>query len=59
MSLMKMLSDDLQNKPGNRLGELTLALKLKGYDKQTIDIRGGQIDESLDLIRALIKDSNE
>ena len=58
-TLAGYLSEDLRNKPGERLGEMKLASELLGLKKDSLNVNISKVDESLDLIKSLIDEEEE
>jgi|TARA_Y100000310_G_C20687835_1_gene820245 hypothetical protein len=58
-TLAGYLSEDLKNKPGERLGEMKLASELLGLKKDSLNVNISKVDESLDLIKTLIDEEEE
>ena len=55
VTLVDYLAADLQEKEGNRLGELKLAFELKGMLSNKLDITTHQeVDEQLDVMKTII-----
>jgi len=56
-NLALMLSEDLANKPGERLGELKLAADLMGLTNKDLNLNVKQVDEGLALMKSIIDES--
>jgi len=56
-TLLTYLSEDLKNKPGERLGELKLAFETTGLKENKLKIVSGA-DEGVSLLKRLIDDED-
>lgn len=54
-SLATMLAEDLKKKPANRLGELKLAMEVKGLNDKNINVNMERADETLLLMKNIIE----
>ena len=54
INLAKMLATDLEMKPGERLGEMKLALEMMGVKENTLNVNLKQGDQDMDTMKALI-----
>ncbi len=48
------LAADIEKKPGNRLGELKLAMEVKGLNDKNINVNMERADETLALMKEII-----
>ncbi len=53
-NLAQLLSEDIVNKPGERLGELKFAAELMGLLTKDVNLNVTQIDESRELMKRII-----
>jgi len=56
-NLALMLSEDLSNKPGERLGEMKLAAELMGLTNKDLNLNVKQVDEGLALMKSIIENT--
>lgn len=53
-NLANYLAEDIEAKPANRLGEIKLAMEVKGLNDKNININMERADETLDLMKNII-----
>lgn len=54
-NLANMLAADLEKKPANRLGELKLAMEVKGLKENNVNVNMQSADRTFDLMRNIIE----
>lgn len=54
-NLAQLLSEDIMNKPGERLGELKFAAELMGLLSKDVNLNVKQVDEGLALMKSIIE----
>ena len=58
-SLANYLAEDIKSKPANRLGEIKLAMEVKGLNDKNINVNMAQADATLDLMKGIIDGEEE